>query len=273
MNFRVMLERDMRIQRRLLHNYEKVLSKSPKGGLSFKMIAGKPRYYYVDEENGAQKSLSRKHEKLIMQLKLKKQMEKSIKRMRMNLKWQEKLLNHYLPYDAQSMEQTLSPAYRNAGLQQYERKVFKTPEQWSKEDYHRNKAYPENLKHLTTFGLVVRSKSEALIAELLHSMGIPFRYDAELVLKDKFGRKYTYYPDFIIMTPQGKLIYWEHCGMFFDETYRNRFYKKLENYYHHDIILSQNLIVTMDGKDGNVDLEGIQQIIEGIIMPYFKGKS
>ncbi len=75
------------------------------------------------------------------------------------------------------------------------------------------------LIHTTTRGDVVRSKSEALIAELLHARRIEYAYERKLTFDDGSFR----YPDFTIEDDDlGRTIYWEHLGMLNDSVYAKR---------------------------------------------------
>lgn len=53
---------------------------------------------------------------------------------------------------------------------------------WADSPYEKNTNYPEGLKFETNFGLYVRSKSESMIAMMLHTYHIPFRYECALEL-------------------------------------------------------------------------------------------
>ncbi|WP_143085497.1 hypothetical protein [Pseudobutyrivibrio sp. JW11] len=48
---------------------------------------------------------------------------------------------------------------------------------WANADYPKNTNYPESLVHPTVGGLMVRSKSESMIAIALSEQQIPFRYE------------------------------------------------------------------------------------------------
>ena len=48
---------------------------------------------------------------------------------------------------------------------------------WANADYPKNTNYPESLVHPTVGGLMVRSKSESMIAIALSEHEIPFRYE------------------------------------------------------------------------------------------------
>jgi hypothetical protein len=68
--------------------------------------------------------------------------------------------------------------------------------------------YEEGLIHEALSGDMVRSKSELVIANLLHERDIPFSY--ETLLRAPDGTMYL--PDFTI-TWQGETWFWEHWGM------------------------------------------------------------
>lgn len=68
--------------------------------------------------------------------------------------------------------------------------------------------------HEAITGDMVRSKSEVIVANLLHEREIPFSYEKSLVAKD--GTMYL--PDFTI-TWRGEEYYWEHVGMLDNPDY------------------------------------------------------
>lgn len=78
--------------------------------------------------------------------------------------------------------------------------------QWADEEYERNLNYPEHLIHKASSGILVRSKSEAMIERFLYTNKIPFRYECALCIDHV-----TFYPDFTILHPETKEVYyWEH---------------------------------------------------------------
>ena len=85
------------------------------------------------------------------------------------------------------------------------------------------------LIHHTRKGIYVRSKSEVIIADLLHSKGIDFVYERELVLG---GSKRL--PDFTIEdADSGETYYWEHLGMLSNASYKRKWQAKLVWYASH----------------------------------------
>ncbi|RME53638.1 MAG: exonuclease, partial [Deltaproteobacteria bacterium] len=81
--------------------------------------------------------------------------------------------------------------------------------------------YEDGRIHQTLADVVVRSKSEVIIANMLFERGIPFSYEQPLFASDG-----TFYlPDFTI-TWRGTDYYWEHLGMLHRDEYRAHWEKK-----------------------------------------------
>lgn len=114
----------------------------------------------------------------------------------------------------------------------------------------------EGLIHITVRGEPVRSKSEVIIANLLHSKGINYQYERPLQFE-----KVPKYPDFTIEDDDtGITYYWEHLGMLGNYKYRNRWEAKQEWYRRNGILpFSEGggprgtLIITRDQADGGID--------------------
>ena len=77
--------------------------------------------------------------------------------------------------------------------------------------------YAEHLIYRTTRGELVRSKSEVLIAEKLHALGMPYHYERVLEGNLEPGRLR---PDFSFIDDAGEVILWEHLGRMDRATYR-----------------------------------------------------
>lgn len=133
--------------------------------------------------------------------------------------------------------------------------------QWMTQPYGRNPNFQEKCIHKTSAGILVRSKSEALITMLLHINKIPFRYECPLVLSDT-----TVYPDFTIRHPQtGETYYWEHFGLMDNSSYRKAAFSKLQLYADHGIFPSVQLLTTYETMECPLD----SNIVENFIRYYF----
>ena len=122
------------------------------------------------------------------------------------------------------------------------------------------KFYEENLIHKTKNGIMVRSKSEVIIANMLCDSGFDdFLYEERLQLGDTFKL-----PDFTIRdAASGTYIIWEHLGMLGNEEYRKAWETKKQVYEAYGYSEKNgNLIVTMDSLDGGIDCQEIQRKID-----------
>jgi len=122
----------------------------------------------------------------------------------------------------------------------------------------------ERLIHQTSRGEAVRSKSEVIIANLLHARNIDYHYEHPLEMDGV-----TKYPDFTIEDDDsGTTYYWEHCGLLHDPSYRRRWEEKLTWYRTNDILPLEEggggagtLLVTHDRDDGGIDSAAIATLI------------
>ena len=71
--------------------------------------------------------------------------------------------------------------------------------EWGNLEYVRSDFWKESLTMRTSRGLLVRSKSELLIVEMLYRYGIPFRYEQELWINGK-----DWAPDFTFEGADGR---------------------------------------------------------------------
>ena len=55
-----------------------------------------------------------------------------------------------------------------------------------------------------------------------------------------------------------------------DEGYRESSYRKLTDYFLNGIYPPHNLIITMDGPDGELDIAAVHQLIQNRILPLFQ---
>lgn len=269
MNYIAATKRDMAIQRKLLRAYTKALEQMPPGRLAVKHIRNRIYFYVIDEKTRTHSCIPKKNHQLILKLKQKRWMKRAIKIMEQNLNWQEKMLHHYQEYDTHALQKLLPLPDGDEILADYEKQVFPDLEKWSKAQYRKNAYKTEELKLTTSFGLKVRSKSELMIAELLYAAGIPFHYDAAIEIYDLNYNKVYRYVDFLIKTPEGEEIIWEHFGMFGIKEYRDNAMRRFIEFFQNGIFQPDNLIITMDGPNGQLDMRAIERIIEGQLKPLF----
>ena len=270
MNYIKITKQDMDMQRKLLKIFRKTLDALPTGRLSAKKIKGRLYYYHIDEKTGKQTYIPKSNLTLIHELKEKRWLKKAVRIMEKNLKAQEQMLKFYQAYDAQTIMDMLPDSYRDEFLEAYENQVNPDLHKWANDTYRKNPYHQDECIHTTSFGLKVHSKVELIIAELLYRLGIPFRYDAPVKVKDKYGNVKYRYVDFLIKLPTGQYILWEHMGLFAKEDYRRDQFDKLTEYFNKGIFMPNNLIITMDGPNGEFDNAAVERIVKGQILPHFQ---
>jgi len=133
---------------------------------------------------------------------------------------------------------------------------------WAQQPYNQSTYKPEEKIHLTSSGIYVRSKSEAVIEEKLFDYDLPHRYEMVIMLDGK-----EYAPDFTFRDADGKLFFWEHAGMMNDVHYVRRHLNKMSVYERKGIVPWNNLIVTYDTVDGAINTAEIDSIIRLRIFP------
>jgi hypothetical protein len=128
----------------------------------------------------------------------------------------------------------------------------------------------EGLIHRAESGDLVRSKSELVIADKLHSRGVEFAYEQRLTLPDGRSR----YPDFTVADhASGITYYWEHLGMLGDPNYRAGWERKRAEYVAAGILPWEKgggpagtLIETRDDESGGLDSLKVARIIDEVIV-------
>lgn len=114
--------------------------------------------------------------------------------------------------------------------------------------------YVENLIHKTKQGIYVRSKSEVIIANLLHDANILFEYERRFDTETGWRL-----PDFSIPTSSDELIILEHLGMLHRPSYREEWEIKKEFYRKNGYVLGDNLYTTTEDEKGAIDSEAINK--------------
>ncbi len=95
----------------------------------------------------------------------------------------------------------------------------------------------------TKKGERVRSKSEKILADNFFDMGIEYKYECPLKLKN-FG---VVYPDFTFLRKRDcKEIYWEHDGRMDDPEYAEKAVRKINSYIANGIFPGDKLIISYE---------------------------
>ena len=132
---------------------------------------------------------------------------------------------------------------------------------WQAAAFKSNSYMPEAKIYDTRKGEKVRSKSEAILADIFYELGIPYHYEKPVLLKERIIR----YPDFTLLKKTTRdEIYLEHFGLMDDDEYRDNCFRKLDEYRINGIYPGKNLIMTFESSQNPLDIKGIRMMIKDI---------
>lgn len=215
------------------------------------LVKGKQRTFLPHaEKSKAQRILFREYKEFLLK----------------NVRLDQKLLSSYLNHKA-LMESEFMQRFKSSKdyadlLSECFEDVDAEILEWILEPFRTNELYAEHLIHETKSHIMVRSKSEVLIADALYDNNIPFKYECPLVLNGSI-----YYPDFTCMNPYTKKIYyWEHFGLLDDANYANKTLAKENIYISNGIIPSVQLITTYETKEYPLVRKTIQRNINTFLL-------
>lgn len=246
----------------LMETIRKREQNSPIGKLRISNDKGILHYYCITESGDTRgKYIPKNNYKLAQQLAQKDYMHRLYQEAARELKD----INMYL---ANHGETDLEEIYTS--LNQYRKNIVEPmaiPDdifvwQWENEQYEVNPYYQEEKVYPTKKDECVRSKSEVLLADMYYELGIPYRYEAELRLKN--GKKK--YPDFTLLNIKTrKVIYHEHLGLMDNEEYRKMNYAKLDEYQKSGIYMGKNLIITYEGEGCYLNIKDIKRMVQNVM--------
>lgn len=269
MNYVELTKLDIQIQENLLAKYQNEILKLP----NYNMVCQNKAHgavYYLSQK-GKRQYLSEKDASLIDDIKSCHFMTSAIEILKKNIRLQQKMLASYKLYDYISINNCLPKVYRldessekklNVCCEKARVHISSCPSHGtpdSKIQYGQHKP-----SHRTSNGIYVRSKSEALIAEILFAGCIPFKYELPLILYEN-EMPIEIHPDFTIYAHNGEKIYWEHMGMISQDDYRQNAIDKMLLYLSNGITIPKNLIITMDTQDGNIDVMAVKALADMIL--------
>ena len=207
--------------------------------------------------NGKNKTyISKKNHVLAEQLAIKKYLSLQLEEAQQEMRAIDFYLRHHSSSEPASGQLLTSKDYQEILAPHFFPDLSRYTE-WMNSPYEKNPKSPESLVHKTSFGLRVRSKSESLIATLLYTKGIPFRYECALHLGGV-----VIYPDFTILHPvTGETFYYEHFGMMDNPDYAAKTHSKLQIYASHGIIPTINLITSFETKDKPLDMDMVEAML------------
>ena len=247
-----------------LNKVEKRLKKMPKGRICVRQKGNRVEYYYQKENETNTKT--ERNEKYI-----KKENIHIVKRiiqrdydssLAKNIKKRIKIIEDFLiKYSETDVSKVYEKTTKNRRVL-LEHAIISDKEyvkQWENVTYT-GKNFPDNTTELySNRGERVRSKSEKIIADRLQVLGIPYRYEYPLQLKNDI----TIYPDFTLLNIDTKEeIYLEHCGLMSEQNYVDNLIFKLKTYEKNGIYLGVNLFITYENNKYLFNAKALDELVE-----------
>jgi len=241
------IQKELNNYRRILFAVNKELLKLPAGSL---IIRG-TRYYHAT--NGEEIGIT-KNKELIKLLSRKKTLLAFKKRLEQNISVITKSQSKLVSTSYKEIISTLPATFQKLPNSYFFHPSMK---KWlAKMD---NENTYKGRRYETQRGILLRSKSEYMIACLLEEYGILYLYEPAINLEGK-----TKYPDFIILNPfTGKIIIWEHFGALHMPNYEQEMNQKMELYLANGFIPFETIIYTFEF---DMNTRRLRSLIENIIL-------
>ena len=251
--------------RERLRRFRQELRGMPDGHLSRRKCGDRYLYTWMRELETGRKTMGiQRDQAMISKLARKKYLQIAIKLLEEEIDRLTEFAKVHVPPEPAAVFERLPKIYRDIP-----EKMFFGPAQgadlWASQPYEANHFRPEEMIHVTSRGLRVRSKSELIIAEKLDQYEIPYRYEQMLHFEN-----HSFSPDFTIL-PGRKPFYWEHCGMMGVPQYRRNNRWKIDMYERAGIVPWKNLIITYDMEDGGINSGIIESGIVNRLLPEIYG--
>ncbi|MFA5636348.1 MAG: hypothetical protein WC977_10660 [Anaerovoracaceae bacterium] len=255
--------------KQLIERFQMELVNLPYGSLQSKNCNGKVRYYHYTPSGsngtpGKQVYINAKNEGIKTALARRKFIEMCIDSLMHNIEKLQPPLSGYVVYDPEEVRRRMPKAYEGIECSNPSDMMEReNPSAWVNEPYEKSTLRLDALKHKSQNGILVRSKSEAMIASQLEYNNIPYRYEQRFDMPDHF-----FYPDFTILNPEdNQIMYWEHFGLMDDEDYRMSVVSKLDAYQSAGILQWENLITTYETSRRPLDAHKVRRIIKAFLLP------
>ena len=236
----------------LLEEKENELQNAPAGSLRISKSGKTTQFYQITKTGDTHgKYIAAKNYKLAKALAQKDYDKKLIATLKKELKFLEKTLRAY-----KWLQKSTTPAAQIFAKLNKLRRPLIHPASLPAEDFvklwqsveYTGKPFSEDDYELYTSQKErVRSKSEIIIADTLHRLNIPYRYEFPLEIITEKGIRRTFHPDFICLNIRTRQEFiWEHFGKMDDAEYASSAAQKLRLYEKNGIFPGKNLIISME---------------------------
>lgn len=247
----------------IISRCRRALAHAPTGALRAVMIKGKPRYYHrTSKKDRSGKYLGADKIGLARRLAQRDYLRQVLEMSDKLLQSVNGLLSVLAAYSPEDYYDSLNTA----------RKALVTPillsdeafaKYWESQPYE-SKAFDIGApEYYSRKGERMRSKSEVIIADILYSLGIPYKYECPLILDN--GK--VIYPDFTILKVSTREVFiLEHMGMMGDSYYASHNIQRLNDLIFSGFIPGINLILTMESDTHPLNTKAIETMLQKILI-------
>ncbi len=238
-----------------------------KDKITVKTVAGMP--YYVKLINGKQEYISKKDTKTIKSLSQKLYNTKTIDMAEKDKAQISECIDILSKDPSKSILDSIPKAlhqFIDTGTNidnEYAKK-------WGDEIIQNKNPKKTEKEYETPSGLIVKSKSEWMIAKILDDYKVPYYYEKPF---DDYGSmyfgapRYNLYPDFTCLNKRtGKTYYWEHLGKMDDVEYVSKNINRIMNYGAYGIYPGNGLIVTYESNSIPFRYSYVSGLIEKFLL-------
>lgn len=211
--------------------------------------------YYTEHNGNGEIGITKNRERIHALLKC-EYLRCQLNTLRQNRKLIENCCNKFVEITSEEIISDLSHKYSALPVRDI---LLNRSNDWSKQPYQKNPYYQDDLKYITSGGLLVRSKSEREIANGLEEAAVEFRHDALIDCGDVH-----HYADFLIRRPDGTFLIWEHFGREHDRQYMAKNRERIKDYINIGFKPWDNLVWTLESD--LKDPKTIKMIIKRFIL-------
>ncbi|MCR5527870.1 MAG: hypothetical protein K6F49_01490 [Saccharofermentans sp.] len=113
-------------------------------------------------------------------------------------------------------------------------------------------------------GYRMRSRGEVMIAQVLDSLGLEYKYEPEVIVGGE-----TYYPDFAVWFPEfGRCIFIEFLGMLDRQNYAYKNGIKIANYLNAGMVINRDILIFCGTKNSMPTADEIAEDIIALITKF-----
>lgn len=258
----LLTERESKLTK-IISKCTRALAKAPAGTLRAVTVSGKPRYYHCTKKgdhtgkyiNSGNLQLARR---LAQRDYYKTVFSAAVREL--------EAIRHLIDVRASGLAEDCFEKLRDARKILVKSVTLSDDEyakQWQEIPYEAKKFKPDDPEYYSIKGERMRSKSEVIIANLLFSLGIPYKYECPLRLDNGV----IIHPDFTILNKRTREIFiLEHFGRMGEEQYAAVNTKKFNELILSGHIPGTDLIVSFETDTAPLNTVSLEAQLRALVM-------